>query len=76
MLLFIVKVLDLVTFLLFLFLGANHLLVMADYLFFLFLVCLVEEKNEGQKMGEEKRGEKSVFGRRMEIEEGTKNSGD
>ena len=76
MLLFIVKVLDLVTFLLFLFLGANHLLVMADYLFFLFLVCLVEEKNEGQKMGEEKRGEKNVFGRRMEIEEGTKNSGD
>ena len=55
---------------------ANHLLVMADYLFFLFWVCLVEEKNEGQKMREEKRGEKSVFGRRMEIEEGTKNSGD
>ena len=49
---------------------------MVDYLFFLFLVCLVEEKNEGQKMGEEKKGEKSVFGRRMEIEEGTKNSGD
>ena len=54
-------------------LAANHLLVMGDYLFFLFLVCLVEEKNGEQKMGEEKRGAKvCLVGDRR----GTENSGD
>ena len=43
-------------------LAANHLLVMGDYLFFLFLVCLVEEKNGEQKneRWEKKKEEKKV----------------